>query len=571
MKTTLKNIQSRCQIILWKDLPLTFQDAVTITRRLGFQYLWIDSLCILQDSEDDWRTHSAIMGQIYKHSTLCIVAEMTPDSYEGIFAPANVVRRENHIVLPYFSDSLKLRGEVCARFPMRGDMYEWGGPLSRRAWTLQESTMANRIVRYGKEQIYLRCPSGQLAESRPNWLDPSNFFDRDHRKTFGPLEAERAGEIGTSQTDQLSTKSQRFSEVEESTTLEQSSANEESETNLCTKNAQFSVKREYFKTARSIASEESPAPTTEVTEPSTPTNISNVNQQWSATEQSNRVSTTSERLDSWYRMIDDFARRRLTYDTDRLPAIAGVATEVQAILGYQYICGLWLGDIHWGLLWRARGRAITPKDFVAPSWSWASIVVKPNEIRNEYDKYERHDFPIYRRSAQERLPPKALEATILQVDVKNVVDNPFLQVISGALKIRNYCQLLSSLLPRAQDFDENFVLKFNARDAANVESQRRILIDFDSTEDREAPPFDARQGVMLFLITQWTVKHTPGYYRILFSKSGEQQPDWTDNILYTLILEPTGDTRGYRRIGIAEIPEEMFILENWDLRDVNII
>jgi hypothetical protein len=48
------------------DLPLTFQHAVMACTQLGFEYIWIDSLCILQDSREDWEAQSAVMGDVYK-------------------------------------------------------------------------------------------------------------------------------------------------------------------------------------------------------------------------------------------------------------------------------------------------------------------------------------------------------------------------------------------------------------------------------------------------------------------------------------------------------------------------
>lgn len=48
-KTTLKTIESLKSCIEWKELPTTFQHAILVTRALGVQYLWIDSLCIIQD------------------------------------------------------------------------------------------------------------------------------------------------------------------------------------------------------------------------------------------------------------------------------------------------------------------------------------------------------------------------------------------------------------------------------------------------------------------------------------------------------------------------------------------
>ena len=50
--------------ILTFSLPKTFQDAITVTRKLGFQYLWIDSLCILQDVLEDWEIEASKMASI---------------------------------------------------------------------------------------------------------------------------------------------------------------------------------------------------------------------------------------------------------------------------------------------------------------------------------------------------------------------------------------------------------------------------------------------------------------------------------------------------------------------------
>ncbi|KAF2083428.1 HET-domain-containing protein, partial [Saccharata proteae CBS 121410] len=64
-------------------LPKTFQDAVVITRTLGIQYLWIDSLCILQDFEDDLRRESSQMGEVYSNAMCNLAATGARDSAEG--------------------------------------------------------------------------------------------------------------------------------------------------------------------------------------------------------------------------------------------------------------------------------------------------------------------------------------------------------------------------------------------------------------------------------------------------------------------------------------------------------
>jgi hypothetical protein len=57
--TTGATIDYRKGGIVWSDLSQTFQDAIILTWRLGFRYIWIDSLCIIQDSAEDWQIESA--------------------------------------------------------------------------------------------------------------------------------------------------------------------------------------------------------------------------------------------------------------------------------------------------------------------------------------------------------------------------------------------------------------------------------------------------------------------------------------------------------------------------------
>lgn len=61
----LATLTTNIDRILLSDLPPNFQDAIMITKELGYQYLWIDSLCIIQDSPEDWRAESVKMGSVY--------------------------------------------------------------------------------------------------------------------------------------------------------------------------------------------------------------------------------------------------------------------------------------------------------------------------------------------------------------------------------------------------------------------------------------------------------------------------------------------------------------------------
>jgi hypothetical protein len=76
-----------------------FQDAVLVTRRLNIKYLWIDSLCIIQDSIEDWAREAARMGDIYRHAFLTLFALDSKDCHEGILverSPGNPSDAGNH-------------------------------------------------------------------------------------------------------------------------------------------------------------------------------------------------------------------------------------------------------------------------------------------------------------------------------------------------------------------------------------------------------------------------------------------------------------------------------------------
>ncbi|KUJ12376.1 HET-domain-containing protein [Mollisia scopiformis] len=86
LKTMKASLQAMKSNIPWKSLPKTFRDAIVITRKLGFRYLWIDSLCIIQDSVRDWELQSSRMGDIYNGAFATIFALYGNDSDSGCFS-----------------------------------------------------------------------------------------------------------------------------------------------------------------------------------------------------------------------------------------------------------------------------------------------------------------------------------------------------------------------------------------------------------------------------------------------------------------------------------------------------
>jgi Heterokaryon incompatibility protein (HET) len=81
-KSTVRNAQGEIEFQRY-ELPKSFQDAERVSRGLGIHYLWIDSLCIVQDDELDWEREAAKMGSIYEGAYITIAATSTIGSTNG--------------------------------------------------------------------------------------------------------------------------------------------------------------------------------------------------------------------------------------------------------------------------------------------------------------------------------------------------------------------------------------------------------------------------------------------------------------------------------------------------------
>lgn len=73
-------------------LPKTFAEAMRVSTFVGVHYLWIDSLCIFQDSVDDWRMEASTMANVYRNSFLTISAVSGRNAGAGLFYQRDVSR-----------------------------------------------------------------------------------------------------------------------------------------------------------------------------------------------------------------------------------------------------------------------------------------------------------------------------------------------------------------------------------------------------------------------------------------------------------------------------------------------
>ncbi|OTB13671.1 hypothetical protein K445DRAFT_368493 [Daldinia sp. EC12] len=137
--TLCANIESFKDYINLDDLPQTFKDAVIVTRHLGIKFLWIDSLCIIQDSAEDWITESAKMDEIFNSAYCTIAASSAGSTTEGFLRERQ--ERETVVIQKDEADPLYI-SEVIDNF--RGDIEE--GELNQRGWVLQERALSRRTI-----------------------------------------------------------------------------------------------------------------------------------------------------------------------------------------------------------------------------------------------------------------------------------------------------------------------------------------------------------------------------------------------------------------------------------------
>ena len=87
-----------------RELPAMFRDAILVTRKLGIRYFWIDSLCVLQDSDIDWNKEGVRMAEYYGNSTVTIAASLAEGAHDGFLHTRKAIRP----VVPAPLNSLKV-------------------------------------------------------------------------------------------------------------------------------------------------------------------------------------------------------------------------------------------------------------------------------------------------------------------------------------------------------------------------------------------------------------------------------------------------------------------------------
>lgn len=157
--TTPGNFQQRLNSgIPFEKLPLTFKNAVQVTRSLNIRYLWIDSLCIIQGDGGDFDKEAKNMETIFS-SAYCVIAASrasgTSSGFLGERAARKFVRLGETTGSPYY---------ICEAIDdFQRDVIE--GNLNKRGWVLQERALARRTIYFTENQTYWECGKGIRCET----------------------------------------------------------------------------------------------------------------------------------------------------------------------------------------------------------------------------------------------------------------------------------------------------------------------------------------------------------------------------------------------------------------------
>ena len=263
-------------------LPQTIQDAIIVTRKLGLRYLWVDALCIIQDSASDRAAEITKMDRIYQNAQLTISAASAKTCQDGFLAsPSGGNGRSTSFTSIPCACPNGERGNVLLRDYQL--YYSDLEPLNGRGWTLQERVLSSRILIYSSWQLQWQC------QSRKKWDGGrAGYFISD------------PSEISAAENFQL-----------------------EDERSKC------------------IIPEETE------------------NTPWT----------------NWTGLVSEYSKRALTEPSDKLPALAGIASRYRNETNDIYCAGIWKANLLTGLKWHVPEPADhRPSVYRAPTWSWASVL-----------------------------------------------------------------------------------------------------------------------------------------------------------------------------------------------------
>jgi hypothetical protein len=152
------------------DVPQVVKDAMVLVNMLGSRYLWVDRLCIVQDSPHK-HDHISKMDIIYSHALLTIAA------VDGLNAGTNLPGILPRSRLPVLHEEV-LNGVQYKSEPASLDRILEASIYERRGWTFQERMLSRRVLYISNQQVYFQCNVSIRSESHPREFKRERFDDK---------------------------------------------------------------------------------------------------------------------------------------------------------------------------------------------------------------------------------------------------------------------------------------------------------------------------------------------------------------------------------------------------------
>jgi hypothetical protein len=158
--TTMANIQSRRKsgglASVIPVLPKTLQEAIRLVHALGIRYIWIDALCIVQDSSHSWNLNARAMHLIYGNAVFTLCAADGLDARTGLVAMDEHQQPQQHVAT--CADGVHLLLHQSPEASIKAS--QW----NKRAWTFQERLLSRRCLIFTGGRIYFQCRSTVMSE-----------------------------------------------------------------------------------------------------------------------------------------------------------------------------------------------------------------------------------------------------------------------------------------------------------------------------------------------------------------------------------------------------------------------
>ena len=138
-------------------LPQVIQDAIVLVRRLGMRYIWVDSLCIVQNSNRSWNLNASVMDLIYGNAALTVCAADGNDSSAGLMA-MYPTKHNVHQAKKTCAPGVRLMVSRPPEIGIRASKWD------NRAWTFQERLLSKRCLIFSEGRVYFQCQSTGMSE-----------------------------------------------------------------------------------------------------------------------------------------------------------------------------------------------------------------------------------------------------------------------------------------------------------------------------------------------------------------------------------------------------------------------